>query len=204
MKDLIHKITRTFWKVENKIAFYPTLIALGGILFGLIMVVVEQYGVSGFLIETMPVLVIKDVETARIILSSLIAGLISVLVFSFSMVMIILNQASTNFSPRLLPGLISNKKHQSILGIHLAGIFYCLITLISIQPTDTGYQLPGFSVLIAIVFITIGSAKAKRISNDIKKFKTTAVWFTLGLIIILISIPWPFSPFDARPLLRIF
>ncbi len=158
MKDLIHKITRTFWKVENKIAFYPTLIALGGILFGLMMVVVEQFGASGFLLETMPVLVIKDVETARIILSSLIAGLISVLVFSFSMVMIILNQASTNFSPRLLPGLISNKKHQSILGIHLAGIFYCLITLISIQPTDTGYQLPGFSVLIAIVFITTSLA----------------------------------------------
>lgn len=59
-------------------------------------------------------------------------------------------------------------------------------------------------MILAIVFITIGSAKAKRISNDIKKFKTTAVWFTLGLIIILISIPWPFSPFDARPLLRIF
>lgn len=58
--------------------------------------------------------------------------------------------------------------------------------------------------ILAVVFITIGSAKTKRHSNDIKKFKTTAIWFTIGLIIILISIPWPFSPFDARPLLRIF
>lgn len=59
-------------------------------------------------------------------------------------------------------------------------------------------------MILAVVFITIGSAKAKRHSNDIKKFKTIAIWFTIGLIIILVSIPWPFSPFDARPLLRIF
>lgn len=59
-------------------------------------------------------------------------------------------------------------------------------------------------MILAVVFITIGSTKAKRLSNDIKKFKSIAIWFTIGLLIILVSIPWPFSPFDARPLLRIF
>ena len=154
MKQILNKLSQTFWKIENKIAFYPSLIAVGGVLFALAMVYIEQLGVSAYLQKVLPVLVINDLETARVILSTLIAGLISILVFSFSMVMILLNQAATNFSPRLLPGLISNKKHQSILGIHLAGIFYCLITLISIEPTETGYQVPGFSVLIAIAFIT--------------------------------------------------
>lgn len=59
-------------------------------------------------------------------------------------------------------------------------------------------------MILAVVLITVGSAKTKRLSNDIKKFKATAIWFTLGLIIILVTIPWPFSPFDARPLFRIF
>lgn len=59
-------------------------------------------------------------------------------------------------------------------------------------------------MIIAIVLITIGSAKAKRLSEDAKKFKSIAIWFTIGLILILITIPWPFSPFDARPLFRIF
>ncbi|MCG2590903.1 cytochrome B [Rhodohalobacter sulfatireducens] len=59
-------------------------------------------------------------------------------------------------------------------------------------------------MIIAIVLITIGSAKAKRLSEDVKKFKSIAIWFTIGLILILITIPWPFSPFDARPLFRIF
>ncbi len=152
---MFNKISQFFWKIENKIAFYPSLIALWGVIFALLMVSAEQYGISKYLQKVLPVLVIDDLETARVILSSLIGGLISILVFSFSMVMIILNQASSNFSPRLLPGLISNKKHQSILGIHLSGVFYCLITLISIEPTDTNYQLPGFSVLVAIFFISV-------------------------------------------------
>lgn len=59
-------------------------------------------------------------------------------------------------------------------------------------------------MLIAIILITIGSAKAKRKSTDKEKFKTMAIWFTISLLIIFISIPWPFSPFAQRPLYRRF
>lgn len=58
-------------------------------------------------------------------------------------------------------------------------------------------------MLIAIVLITIGSARAKRKPGDSETFKTLAVWFTVALLIILVMIPWPFSPMDARPWFRI-
>lgn len=59
-------------------------------------------------------------------------------------------------------------------------------------------------MLAAIIVITIGSAKAKRGTADREKFKTMAIWFTIGLVMILTSIPWAFSPFAARPHLRFF
>jgi hypothetical protein len=59
-------------------------------------------------------------------------------------------------------------------------------------------------MLIAIVFITIGSAKAKRKTTDKEKFKTLAIWFTISLLLIFTSIPWSFSPLISRPLLRWF
>ncbi|HEV7333622.1 MAG TPA: hypothetical protein VGN63_21490 [Flavisolibacter sp.] len=59
-------------------------------------------------------------------------------------------------------------------------------------------------MVTAIVVITIGSAKAKRRQTDNDKFKTMAIWFTIGLLIILSSIPWPFSPLTSRPYLRPF
>ena len=59
-------------------------------------------------------------------------------------------------------------------------------------------------MLVAITVITIGSAKAKRQPSDKVKFKTMAIWFTIGLILILTSIPWGFSPLISRPYLRQF
>lgn len=54
-------------------------------------------------------------------------------------------------------------------------------------------------MILAAVLLTIGSAKAKRASSDEKKFKTIAWMFTIALIIVLASIPWPFREmFAAR------
>ncbi|WGD33598.1 DUF2254 domain-containing protein [Olleya sp. YS] len=140
-------------KLESKIAFYPTVFSFTGIIFALIMYYAENNGISGYIIKYFPALVINHTDTALNILTTFIAGLISIMVFSFSMVMILLSQASSNFSPRLLPGLISNRRHQKILGIYIASLLYCIFTLISIEPTGDSYQLPGFSVLFAIIFM---------------------------------------------------
>ncbi|CAM3602882.1 hypothetical protein [Zobellia roscoffensis] len=57
-------------------------------------------------------------------------------------------------------------------------------------------------MLLAIVFLTIGSALAKRKPTDSAKFKTMLIWFSLALLIIFIAIPWPFSPLAHRPYIR--
>lgn len=59
-------------------------------------------------------------------------------------------------------------------------------------------------MLIAVIVISIGSAKAKRKTEDRDKFRTMMIWFLIGLLIILINIPWPFSPMAVRPWFRPF
>lgn len=61
-----------------------------------------------------------------------------------------------------------------------------------------------FTMVVAVTVITIGSVKAKRQASDVEKLKTIAIWFSIGLFIILCSIPWAFSPLTARPYLRGF
>lgn len=155
MKKQLNNILDYVIKLESNIAFYPSLISLGGLVFAFFMMYLESWGISKYLIDSAPLLVINNIETARDLLTTFIGGLISIMVFSFSLVMILLNQASSNFSPRLLPGLISNRRHQIILGIYNASLLYCIFTLVSITPHGDKYQLPGFSVLLAIVFMTI-------------------------------------------------
>jgi NADH:ubiquinone oxidoreductase subunit 2 (subunit N) len=52
-------------------------------------------------------------------------------------------------------------------------------------------------MLIAIVIVTIGHGKAKRATENTKKHKTIALYYTIGLILILASIPWPFRNLGA-------
>jgi len=59
-------------------------------------------------------------------------------------------------------------------------------------------------MLLAIVIISLGSAKAKRKPTDREKYKTMALWYTIGLVIILVNIPWSFSPLTSRPDFRMF
>ena len=114
MKQLFYRTLSFFNIIESKIAFYPTVLAIWGVFFAFLMMYFESLGISKYLLDKAPVLVVDNGNTALTILSALISGLISVIVFSFSMVMLLLSQASSNYSPRLLPGLISNKKHQII------------------------------------------------------------------------------------------
>jgi hypothetical protein len=58
-------------------------------------------------------------------------------------------------------------------------------------------------MFVAIVLISIGSALAKRKTEPAAKFKTIAIWFTVGLVVLLLSIPWPFSPWVSRPYGRV-
>ncbi|MET0244418.1 MAG: hypothetical protein ABW174_13155 [Flavitalea sp.] len=57
-------------------------------------------------------------------------------------------------------------------------------------------------MLVAIVLLTIGSAKAKREQTDKLKYRTMFRWFFAALILILVMIPWPFSPLASRNMFR--
>lgn len=155
MRHLFNRLFSFLRILQSRIAFYPTLLAFIGFLLAFLLMYLEERGISAYLAKKLPPLVVKNGNTALTILSACITGLISMMVFSFSMVMVLLNQASTNYSPRLLPGLISDKKHQLILGIYLATILYCIFIAVSVQPTGNQYQVPGFSVLLGIIFTVI-------------------------------------------------
>ena len=54
------------------------------------------------------------------------------------------------------------------------------------------YTMEHFSfMIIAIVLITLGYALSKRAKADITKFKRIAVFYLIGLLIMLSGIPWP-------------
>ncbi len=152
MKTIKKVIKKIYWDILHSIAFYPVLISFVFCVLAIVSISSEKLDFIAQLKSRIPYLFIEDYETARTILATLFGGVLSLTVFSFTMVMVVLGQASSNFSPRLLPGLISNKRHQIILGFYIGTLTYVIITLISLGAYGMDSRSLGLSTMVAALF----------------------------------------------------
>ncbi len=151
-RSIIKFTKEVYGRVVQSIAFYPVIISLGFLVFAIAVLELENLELAHSIKEKIPYLFISDYETARAILTTLVGGVLSLTVFSFTMVMVVLSQASSNFSPRLLPSLVSNKKHQFILGVYIGTLLYCIILLIVLGAQGIDSASMGFSTMLAAIW----------------------------------------------------
>lgn len=150
MDLLLSRFRFAYKYIVNSIGFYPTLISLFFFVLALFVLYLEALGLSNSLKDNMPFMIITNGATARLILSSITTGIISLTVFSFTMVMLVLNQASANFTPRVIPGLISYKSNQRVLGLYLGVLIYTLVIMVNIRSEYFGNKLPGFAIFLSM------------------------------------------------------
>ena len=119
-------------------------------------------------------------------------------------------QAWTALDKRLGIIFTSAMDTQLLIGL-LLYFFYSPVTLAALRDMGGAMSQPGsrffavdhlFAMLIAVVLAHIGWARAKKASSDSAKFRQIAIFFGLAIVLVLLSIPWPFSSV-ARPWLRL-
>lgn len=143
--------------VINSIAFIPAIVALSFLLLSFLTVQFDFSEAGKAIKSNAHWLTLKDASTARSIISTITGGVISLTVFSFSMVMILLNQAASQMSNRILDKLISNRFQQAVLGFYIGTIVYSLFLLSTIRDINSGIYVPAIStyLLIALTVIDI-------------------------------------------------
>lgn len=144
-------VPRIIKAVTNSIAFFPSLIASVFSLFAIFMIYFEYTQFSMEIKENISILLVKGSDNARQTLGVLIGGIFSLTVFSFSMVMIVLSQASSNFTPRVIPGLITKKDNQVVLGFYIGTIIYNLVLIINIDPNNDQVTIPSLGIFFGMI-----------------------------------------------------
>jgi len=144
-----------YGKIITSIAFYPAMIAIGFLMLSVIMLELDFSEAGKHIKSNYKWISLKDASTARSILSTIAGGIISLTVFSFSMVMILLNQAASQMSNRMLEGMITNRFQQVVLGIYIGSIVYALSLLSSIRDVDSGIYVPALSIYLLLLFTVI-------------------------------------------------
>lgn len=111
------------------------------------------------LAQYVPVFFKAEFETTRLLISSLIGGILTLSAFTLNSLLVVLTTFSGQFSPRLLQNFVKDKHTQHILGVFNGSFVYVLIMFlfISSKPVDYFTAVPFVTVLIAfftaIVFI---------------------------------------------------
>jgi uncharacterized membrane protein len=89
-------------------------------------------------------------------LSTIASSMMTVVGVTFSMTLVTLALASSQYTSRVLGNFMRSRITQAVLGI-FAGIFtYCLIVLRVIRGSDEAAFVPGIAVLVAVVLALAG------------------------------------------------
>jgi uncharacterized membrane protein len=149
--QLRYWIRRSYRLITGSIAFYPAFIALLFVIMAVSMIWFDLSGPGAGLKGKMGWMGLRDASAARSIISTIAAGVIALTVFSFSMVMVVLNQAASQLSNRVLDQLIGNRFQQVVLGIYIGTIVFALLLLTTIREGDTGNSVPALSTYLLIL-----------------------------------------------------
>ncbi len=101
-------------------------------------------------------------SAARTVLSAIATSLISVTTLLFSLTIVTLQLASSQYSPRLLQTFVRDRVVQSCLGILLGTFVFALVVLRSVRSADDSEDtafVPRLSVTVALV-LTLASVAA--------------------------------------------
>ncbi len=150
------KFIRIYYnKIIESIAFYPAIIAVGFLLLSWVMITFDFSETGKDFKAGLSWLSLKDASTARSIVSTVAGAIISLTVFSFSMVMIVLNQAASQMSNRVLNSMIENRFQQIILGFYIGTIVYALFLLSTIRDIESGILVPALSIYLLVLLTVI-------------------------------------------------
>jgi len=94
-------------------------------------------------------------DGARSLLSSVAGSMVSVVATAFSITMVALPLASSNFGPRLLRNFMQDTGNQIAIGTFIATFIYCLLVLRTIHGEGDGY-----SFFVPHLWVTVGTVLA--------------------------------------------
>jgi len=94
-------------------------------------------------------------DAARQILTAIAAAVITVVGLVFSILIVALTLASTQFGPRMLRNFIRDRGVQITLGTFVATFFYAILTLGSVSHGSRGDFVPHLSITIALVLTLV-------------------------------------------------
>jgi uncharacterized membrane protein len=151
------KLSKLWDQLHSSYWFIPTVMAVGATVLAFTMLNLDRAGkveIDYWWVYT------GGADGARSLLEAVAGSMVSVAATAFSITIVALQLAASNFGPRLLRNFMQDTGNQIVLGTFLGTFIYCLLILRTIHGEGDGYSqfVPQLAVTVGILlaFISIG------------------------------------------------
>ena len=196
------KLAARIERVRSSLFFTPMVFVVVGILIGQITVTIDVRTAEGA--SELPLGFTSTVESARAVVSTIAAATITVAGIAFSISLLVIQLASSQYSPRVVHSLFRDPTNKRLMGMVVGTFSYCLVVLRSVRGTveDGGEPVvPNLSVglavilgifaILAILYFIDHSARAMDISEILHRITRRSIRLAEG--------SWPLANPDFDP-----
>ena len=118
LRNFVSELRSSYW-------FIPSLMILGAFLLSSLTIALdERINFAGL---KLPLIYLSQPEGAKTMLGTVAGSMLSVASLTFSIVMVVLTMASSQFGPRLLSNFMRDRGNQFVLGGFLGSFLYSLL-----------------------------------------------------------------------------
>lgn len=146
------RLTAYAERVRSSFFYVPMAFVIGGVILGQASIILDASINRGP--SRLPLGLTSTVESARTVLSTIASATVTVAGIAFSVSLLIIQLASSQYSPRVVHGLFRDPFNKRVMGIVVGTFTYCLIVLRSVRaPVEPGNDpvVPNVSVAIAVL-----------------------------------------------------
>jgi uncharacterized membrane protein len=145
------RLRTSFW-------FAPSLMAAAAVGLSLLTIRLDRW-ITEEAVQELEWLYAFGPEGARAVLAAIASSMITVAGLTFSITMLTLQLASSQFGHRILRNFMRDRGNQVVLGTFIATFVYCLLVLRTVKGTPEASFVPHLSVatgvLLAIVSLAV-------------------------------------------------
>lgn len=143
---------RKYWeRIRASFWFLPTLMTIASAVLAYIMVALDRF-YGDELPSSLRWAYTGGAEGASSVLSTVAGSMITLAGVVFSLTLVALSLASSQFGPRLLRNFMRDTTNQVTIGTFISTFLYCLLVLRTIRRIEEQTFVPQLSVTVGVLF----------------------------------------------------
>lgn len=148
------RLVQVLQDIRYSLWFIPTLMVGIAISLGVLAIEVDTR-IGEDVLSRWPRLFGASADGARALLQTVAAAMITVAGLTFSITVLVLSLAASQYTPRVIRNFMGSRPTQTVLGIFIGIFCYCLVVLRAIRGTDEAF-VPSVAVTVAMLLALIG------------------------------------------------